>query len=78
VYPNPTASGSNLKILNLVKGENVITIYNMIGQKIYKTSHLALDNSATINLPELSTGNYILKINNTSKNKSTIKNLIIK
>ena len=78
VYPNPTASGSNLKILNLVKGENVITIYNMIGQKIYKTSHSAVDNSATINLPELSTGNYILKINNTSKNKSTIKNLIIK
>ena len=78
VYPNPTASGSNLKILNLVNGENVITIYNMIGQKIYKKSHSALDNSATINLPELTTGNYILRINNTSKNKSTIKNLIIK
>jgi len=78
VYPNPTASGSNLKILNLVNGENEITIYNMIGQKIYKTSHSALDNSATINLPELTTGNYILRINNTSKNKSTIKNLIIK
>lgn len=78
VYPNPTASGSYLKILNLVNGENVITIYNMIGQKIYKKSHSALDNSATINLPELTTGNYILRINNTSKNKSTIKNLIIK
>ena len=78
VYPNPTASGSNLKILNLVNGENVITIYNMIGQKIYKTSHSALDNAAIINLPGLTTGNYILRINNTSKNKSTIKNLIIK
>jgi subtilisin family serine protease len=78
VYPNPTASGSNLKIFNLVNGENVITIYNMIGQKIYKTSHSALDNAAIINLPGLTTGNYILRINNTSKNKSTIKNLIIK
>ena len=78
VYPNPTASGSNLKILNLVNGENVITIYNMIGQKIYKTSHSALDNAAIINLPGLTTGNYILRINNTSKNMSTIKNLIIK
>lgn len=78
VYPNPTASGSNLKILNLVNGENVITIYNMIGQKIYKTSHSVLDNAAIINLPGLTTGNYILRINNTSKNKSTIKNLIIK
>ena len=78
VYSNPTASGSNLKILNLVNGENVITIYNMIGQKIYKTSHSALDNAAIINLPELTTGNYILRINNSSKNKSTIKNLIIK
>jgi subtilisin family serine protease len=78
VYPNPTASGSNLKIFNLVNGENVITIYNMIGQKIYKTSHSSLDNAAIINLPGLTTGNYILRINNTSKNKSTIKNLIIK
>jgi hypothetical protein len=50
----------------------------MIGQKIYRTSHSTLDNSATINLPELTTGNYILRINNTSKNKSTIKNLIIR
>ena len=78
VYPNPTASGSNIKIFNLVNGENVITIYNMIGQKIYKTSHSSLDNAAIINLPGLTTGNYILRINNTSKNKSTIKNLIIK
>ena len=78
VYPNPTASGSNLKIFNLVNGENVITIYNMIGKKIYKTSHSSLDNAAIINLPGLTTGNYILRINNTSKNKSTIKNLIIK
>ena len=78
VYPNPTASGSNLKIFNLVNGENVITIYNMIGKKIYKTSHSSLDNAAIINLHGLTTGNYILRINNTSKNKSTIKNLIIK
>ena len=78
VYPNPTTSGSNLKILNLINGENVITIYNMIGQNIYNTRNSTLNNVTTIYLPELNTGTYILKINNNSKNISTIKKLIIK
>jgi thermitase len=78
VYPNPTTSGSNLKILNLINGENVITIYNMIGQYVYNTKSSTTNNSTTIYLPELNTGTYILKINNNSKNISTIKKLIIK
>lgn len=78
VYPNPTTSGSNLKILNSINGENVITIYNMIGQNIYNTRNSTVNNSITIDLPELNIGTYILKINNKSKNISTIKKLIIK
>jgi len=78
VYPNPTTSGRNLKILNLINGENVITIYNMIGQYVYNTKSSTTNNSTTIYLPELNTGTYILKINNNSKNISTIKKLIIK
>ena len=78
VYPNPTTSDSNLTILNLINGENVITIYNIIGQNIYNTRNSTINNSTTIYLPELNTGTYILKIKNTSKNISTIKKLIIK
>jgi thermitase len=78
VYPNPTTSGSNLEILNLMNGENVITIYNMMGQHMYNTRNSTRNNSTTIYLPELNTGTYILKINNNSKKISTIKKLIIK
>tara|TARA_R110000822_G_scaffold274402_1_gene396780 strand:- start:617 stop:1498 length:882 start_codon:yes stop_codon:yes gene_type:complete len=76
VYPNPTKSGSNLKLLNLINGENNITIYNMIGQNIYSSRNSTINNATTISLPALNAGTYILKINN-SKNISTIKKLII-
>ena len=78
VYPNPTTSGSNLTILNLIKGDYIINIYNMIGQNIYNTRNSTLSNSTTMSLPELKTDSYLLKINNNSKNISTIKKLIIK
>lgn len=78
VYPNPLQSGDNLKILNLVNGENVITIYNIIGQNIYNIKKITLGNSTIISLPELNIGSYLLKINNTQENISTIKKLIIK
>jgi subtilisin family serine protease len=76
VYPNPITSGSNLKLLNLINGENNITIYNMIGQNIYSSRNSTINNATTISLPALNAGTYILKINN-SKNISTIKKLII-
>jgi thermitase len=78
VYPNPTTSGSNLKIFNLVDGKHTIHINNMIGQNIYSSKNSTINNSTTISLPKLNTGTYILKIINNLKNISTIKKLIIK
>jgi len=78
VYPNPTASGSNLKISNLIDGAHTIHIYNMIGQNIYSSSISTINNATTIALPELNPGTYVLKIINNLKNISTIKKLIIK
>ena len=78
IYPNPIISGSNLKILNLANGENVINIYNIIGQNIYNIKKSTLGNSTTISLPELNTGVYLLKIDNNLENISTIKRLVIK
>ena len=78
VYPNPTTSGSNLTILNLIKGNNVINIYNIIGQNVYNKRNSTSSNSTTITIPELNPGTYLLKINNRSENISTIKKLIIK
>ena len=79
VYPNPTTSGSNLKIFNLIDGEHTIHIHNMLGQNIYSSSNATIHNATTtIALPALNPGNYILKIINNLKNISTIKKLIIK
>lgn len=78
IYPNPIISGSNLKILNLANGENVINIYNIIGQYIYNIKKSTTGNSTTISLPELNTGVYLLKIDNNLENISTIKRLVIK
>ena len=78
VYPNPTASGSNLKICNLIDGAHTIHIHNMIGQNIYSSSISTINNATTIALPELNPGTYVLKIINNLKNISTIKKLIIK
>ena len=78
IYPNPIISSGNLKILNLANGENVINIYNIIGQNIYNIKKSTLGNSITISLPELNTGVYLLKIDNNLENISTIKRLVIK
>jgi thermitase len=78
VYPNPTASGSNLKICNLIDDAHTIHIHNMIGQNIYSSSISTINNATTIALPELNPGTYVLKIMNNLKNISTIKKLIIK
>ena len=78
IYPNPIISGSNLKILNLANGENVINIYNIIGQYICNIKKSTTGNSTTISLPELNTGVYLLKIDNNLENISTIKRLVIK
>ena len=78
IYPNPIISGSNLKILNLANGENVINIYNIIGQYIYNIKKSTTGNSTTISLPELNIGVYLLKIDNNLENISTIKRLVIK
>ena len=77
IYPNPIISGSNLKILNLISGAHVITIYNIIGQNLYSKKYTT-DNLTTISLPQLNTGTYLLKISNNSKNISIVKKLIIK
>ncbi|MFT7073425.1 MAG: hypothetical protein ACJAX3_002422 [Patiriisocius sp.] len=51
----------------------------MIGQNIYSSSNGTIHNATTtIALPALNPGTYILKINNNSKNISSIKKLIIK
>ena len=77
IYPNPVSSNSNLKILNLANGENIINIYTIIGQNVYSTKKITEGNTTTLSIPELNAGTYFLKIDTNSENRSTFKNLII-
>ena len=78
IHPNPILSGDNLKIINVQKGQNVISIYNVLGQNVYRTKISVTNNSSTIRLPELNTGTYLLKITHALKPTSSVQKLIIK
>ena len=57
VYPNPASN--NLKVN--FEGEANIQLFNLVGQMVYSTT--ATDN-ATINVSNLRSGVYMLKVNN--------------
>ncbi len=65
VYPNPTIESITIEVNNyqLIKNKEIITITNLTG-KVVKSSILESSNF-TLNVSELITGIYILKIGNT-------------
>ena len=69
VYPNPVSSTFNLKTATNDLSSLSIQIFNVIGKKVYEEKSLK---SKTIDVSELSSGIYILKIINETQQK-TIK-----
>ena len=69
VYPNPILSTFTLKTTTSDLSGLSIQIFNVIGKKVYEEKSLK---SKTINVSELNTGIYILKIMNETQQK-TIK-----
>ena len=62
IHPNPTNDVINVNISN-IKSDVQLTIYNAIGQIVYTSRESAEHGlSTTIDLSDLSTGNYILQI----------------
>ena len=62
IHPNPTNDVINVSISN-IKSDVQLTIYNAIGQIVYTSRESAEHGlSTTIDLSDLSTGNYILQI----------------
>jgi hypothetical protein len=65
-YPNPASD--QLKISNLLKSD-IVLVYDLFG-KTYKLSQTHHQQTRTIEVSNLSTGLYILKIINPSKNNT--------
>jgi parallel beta-helix repeat protein len=65
LYPNPASD--RLQISNLLKSD-IVLVYDLFG-KTYKLSQTHYQQTRTIEVSNLSTGLYILKIINPSKNK---------
>jgi hypothetical protein len=62
VYPNPTSDRLRIVMNQPGTSENVIEIFNIIGQKLYETQFIG--NSIMLHLKEYSRGTYLLKITN--------------
>lgn len=78
IYPNPITAGNFLEISNVLDGENTISIYNTLGQKLLSKQLITKNSKQTLRIPQLNAGTYFLKIENKSGNISRVKKLIIK
>jgi len=81
IYPNPVRSGSviNLEVLKSGQGKTLIELYNMAGQKVYFTE-VNMNNKnwkATIPLPVLVPGTYIVKLDLDEKKKTYTTKIIV-
>ncbi len=64
VYPNPASHSLNVNLEELnVSGEAVVTVFDMQGKVLKKTT-LQLSNNISIDVSGLTTGNYLLNISN--------------
>ncbi|MGB3076285.1 MAG: T9SS type A sorting domain-containing protein, partial [Chitinophagales bacterium] len=66
VYPNPVADNMTLQFASVKKGDALLNVYNLLGQKMYSTSVLALegDNLFNLNVSEFTNGTYIAEVIN--------------
>lgn len=73
IYPNPSKN----KIINIKNTTgSLITIYNMLGQNVFSTKINDSFNVQTLNLSDLQSGLYFVKISN--GNNVSVKKLILK
>ncbi len=73
IYPNPTSSEINID--GYVNGMSTIEVYNIYG-KLIKSINVSINGRYTMNLTDLRSGNYIMKIINNNEVIAT-KRLIL-
>jgi YD repeat-containing protein len=73
VYPNPTSSFLNIQLPQTILGSNVsMTLYDINGKQIKNSKIEVKDNSALINVENLSKGVYLLHLINEDKKWSQL------
>ena len=75
VYPNPASEIVNIK-LNILNEVADLEIYNMLGKVVMKKSYDFNSGNLPLNISELSSGVYILKVSNSDS--SSFKRFIKK
>ncbi|WP_299108352.1 T9SS type A sorting domain-containing protein [uncultured Winogradskyella sp.] len=71
IYPNPVTSARELFIESSNEDKKEVNIYNLLGQEVLQKSIV----SESINLTDLASGTYIIKI--TENNTTTTKKLVL-
>ena len=66
VFPNPAFDNMTVQFSSDKKGEAMLNVYNLLGQKIYSSSFPALEgqNVATMDVNGFDKGAYILEVVN--------------
>ena len=75
IFPNPTNSLVSISSDELLKGETIVSMYNILGENIKNWNINNFGFSNLINIEDLPSGNYILKVSNEEK---TIHKKIVK
>lgn len=74
VYPNP--SDNRITLSGTYEGNKQITIYNVIGQTLAQLTHQGLE--AILDISELSSGMYLISVNEINTGKKTILKFVKK
>ncbi|MFH6769078.1 T9SS type A sorting domain-containing protein [Gaetbulibacter aquiaggeris] len=74
MYPNPTTSSKTVNIQNTTG--NLVNIYNMLGQEVFRTKLNNSNGIQTLNLSMLQSGLYFVKVSDGQN--TSVKKLIVK
>jgi hypothetical protein len=67
IFPNPINTLLNISSNSILKGETIISVYNILGENIKNWNFNNFGLFKSISIEELSSGNYILEISNNEK-----------
>ena len=77
IYPNSISNEAPLEVQNVEEGQYIINLHNLLGQRVHSQEIVVNSSKLTLTLPQLTSGTYFLKLNNTSVNTSVVKKIII-
>ena len=67
VYPNPSAGPVNVVFDNFLDAEIRLSVFNVLGQQVYKTAYAIPNGFGQLTLPDWSKGMYILRFEHGTK-----------